>query len=335
MKYTANINKGFASQSNKQGGDNLNRLYASNVMFNRIWIDYIAHFKSEITIASYESDLDEVMNYFEKDFLEIYREDVKKYYEMLQKKVEDGTIKASTLAKKFRELHSVARFICDNREHYGISNEFQDCYEEYLRFLAKQEKYTKSIPIEHMDQLLEAAQGDRMAYTILTLLYRVGLSSTEIISLKKEHFAMYDNGIYVTVEGRRNASYIPEDVFVIIEQYFLYREQEQKVDREISDYMFVNRRGNPLNLMYVSRMMKKYTEKAGIPSYSAESIRNTCGVNMFAYGATSQQVAAQMGVTQMQIHRYHNLTYKEHMLREANELVNVKVLPPRGKEKQS
>ena len=83
-----------------------------------------------------------------------------------------------------------------------------------------------------------------------------------------------------------------------------------------------------MNLMYISRMMKKYTTKAGIPSYSAESIRNTCGVTLFAYGAQPEQAAAQMGSTQMQIHRYRKLSYREQMMRAAGRLVKVKVLPP-------
>lgn len=42
-------------------------------------------------------------------------------------------------------------------------------------------------------------------------------------------------------------------------------------------------------------MLKKFTSLAGISSYSAENIRNTCGVTLFAYGAKPEQVARQMG----------------------------------------
>ena len=68
--------------------------------------------------------------------------------------------------------------------------------------------------------------------------------------------------------------------------------------------------------MYISRLMKKYTLQAGIPSYSAENIRNTCAVTMFAYGATPKQLARQMGVTKIQIRRYQNLSYRENLLKE-------------------
>ena len=74
--------------------------------------------------------------------------------------------------------------------------------------------------------------------------------------------------------------------------------------------------------------MKKYTQLAGIPAYSAESIRNTCAVTMFAYGATNKQVASQLGITQVQIQRYKNLSYKENLMKEANSLVKIKITPP-------
>ena len=80
--------------------------------------------------------------------------------------------------------------------------------------------------------------------------------------------------------------------------------------------------------MYISRLMKKYAKKAGIPCYSAESIRNTCGVTMFSYGADSRQVAKQMGITKVQIKRYDNVIYRDSIQKAANNLVKVKVEPP-------
>ena len=99
-------------------------------------------------------------------------------------------------------------------------------------------------------------------------------------------------------------------------------------ERKDNPYLFYNSRGNPLNTMYISRMMKKYSKKAGIPSYSAQSIRNSCGCTLFAYEASSEQVARQMGTTRIQIKRYQNISYKEALQREAGRLVKLKIEPP-------
>lgn len=295
--------------------------FVSDLVKNHIWQDFTAHFRSETTAASYQADILEVMEYFQKDFLELGCREAHSYFEYLQEKVREKKIQPATMAKKFRELHSFAEFICENKEKYRVRQSYEDVFYPYLKRVAKQEKYTKSIPVEELDRLLKAAEEDIMAYTILVLLLRVGLSSTEMIGLKPEDFSAYDNGVYVAVEGRKEACFIPEDVFVVLEKYLQQRESHP--------YLFYNQRGNALNLMYISRMMKKYTAVAGIPSYSAETIRNTCGVTMFAYGAEPEQVARQMGITEIQVHRYRNISYKENLQQAANNLVKLKVEPPR------
>lgn len=298
----------------------MDSIYASDLIKQVIWNDFIAHFQSRTTEASYRTDIVEVMNYFKKDFLEINDTDISEYFSWMEHKVKKGEMKPGTMAKKFRELHSFAEYICDERDKYGVKDDFQDYYYPYLKRVAKQEKHVRSIPVEHMDRLLEAAQDNRMEYCILVLLYRAGLNSTEIMNLKMENLAEYDNGVYIFTEKRRNGCFIPEDAVSVLRQYL--------VEREEKEYLFYNKRGNQLNTMYISRMMKKYTDKAGIPSYSAESIRNTCGLTMFAYGAESDQVAAQMGISQVQIKRYHNTLYKENLQKEGNSLVKLRVSLP-------
>lgn len=295
-------------------------IYASKVIKQAIWKDFIGHFKSSTTKASYQTDIDEAMDYFHKDFLEIRGKDVGEYFRRMQERVARGYLLPGTMAKKFRELHSFAEFICQNKERYQVDEGYQDDYYPYLKMVAKQERFVRNIPPSHMDRLLEAAREDLMAYCIIALMYRAGLSSTEIAGLRLKDIGIYGDGAYISVEGRRDLCYIPEDAFQILEKF--------QAERKAWPYFFYNRRGNQLNTMYISRMLKKYAQKAGIPSYSAQSIRNSCGCTLFAYEAAPEQVARQMGTTQIQIKRYHNLTYKEALQREAGRLARLKIEPP-------
>ncbi|MGF0033184.1 tyrosine-type recombinase/integrase [Bariatricus sp. SGI.154] len=298
----------------------MNSIYASELIKQVIWEDFTVHFKSPTTAASYQTDIAEIMEHFQMDFLQIQKEKVKEYYEVLQNKVREDEIKPGTMAKKFRELHSFAEYICENRERYGVDAEYQDYYYPYLKLVAKQEKYAKSVSIEQIDRLLKAAEEDLMAYCMIVLLYRVGLSSTEITELKPEDLAMYENGVYAKIRDRTEMCCIPEDAFAVLNTYMESRTE--------NTFLFYNRRGNKLNTMYISRLMKKYTQKAGIPAYSAESIRNTCGFTLFSYGADPGQVAGQMGITRIQIKRYQNIAYREELQRSANRLVKIRVEPP-------
>lgn len=281
-----------------------------------LWNLFCSRFKSPVTEASYRSDIMEFTRFTGKAFAATDKGDVERYYEEMKKRVENGQLGSLTLTKKFRELHSFACFL---KEEGTLETE--DYFYPYLKNMKKESPLAKSIPVEHMDALLKAASEDMMCYTILTLMYRAGLSSTEITVLNgMEDFLLSGSDICVRLPGREEPCQIPGDAWTILKEYMALREEHAS--------LFYNRSGRRLNVMYISRMMKKYCQKAGIPSYSAEAVRNSCAFNLFAYGATSTQTAAQMNRTQQQIGRYRGAGYRDNLRKQANALVKVRIEKP-------
>ena len=295
-------------------------LHPDRNISKHIWLDFTAHFKSTTTVGSYQSDIMEVCNYLHKKFTQLNSNDTKVIFDWLSKRVEQGEIKPATMAKKFREYHSLANYIVENKEKYNIDDCFDDFFYPYLNQVAKQEKFAKAIPIEEIDRLFKVSQNDLVSYLFFVFLYRTGLSSTEVIGIQMKDIEQYADGIYIWIKNRKEACYIPEDVAEVLFKYLNQREE--------NEFLFYNRSGRPLNTMYISRMMKKYTTLAGIPSYSAEALRNSCGFTMYAYGAKDKHVAKQLGITQMQIKRYDDLRYKDNIQKQAHNLVKLRVLPP-------
>lgn len=298
----------------------MNSIYASEQIKQDIWPDFIKHFRSKSSIASYKSDIGEYLGFIKKDFLLQNSKDADDFYNYLMKKYEDGKIQAATVAKKIWELHSFSDYIYENKDNFDIPDSFDDVFSPYLSKLAKVEKYAKSVPVDHIDKIMNAAQSDLMAYCILTLLYRVGLSSTEISELKLKHFESYENGVYLFLPNRKEPCYVPEDVYTILVRYI--------TENGDNEYLFYNKWKKKLNPMYISRLNKKYAELAGVPAYSARELRNSCAFTMFAYNANANQVAKQMGVTQTMITRYKGIYYKENIIKNANQLIKLKVEAP-------
>lgn len=230
-------------------------------------------------------------------------------------------LQPATLSKKMRELNSFASYIVENRDYYDIPNNYQNHFAPYIKQVEKMSNFANSIPTEHIDKLLNAAQDDSMVYCLLSFLYRMGLSSTEIAELCPDDLAAYDNGVYLTVPGRLEACFVPEDVYRIILNYLPHRQE--------NEYLFYNSRGNKLNTMYISRLMKKYTSMAEIPSYSAEALRNSCVYTMFSYHAKPELIAKEMGVTDSRIRRYNNANYIDTTSRTIRNLVKIKVELPK------
>ena len=76
MKYTDNILSDSASRMADKEEERMECIYVSNLVRDRIWPDFTAHFQSESTKGSYSSDIVEIMNYFEKDFLKIHEKEI-------------------------------------------------------------------------------------------------------------------------------------------------------------------------------------------------------------------------------------------------------------------
>ena len=256
-----------------------------------LWEMFRKRFKSHTTEASYWSDIMEFCRFCGKKAEDTEKGDADRYYAYMKERAESGKISPLTVTKKFRELHSFFKFAEEEAGHDAV---YRDWFYPYLKNMEKEKGLARSIPVEDMDALLKAAADDLAAYTMLTLMYRAGLSSTEITELNgPDDLVLYGEDGYVLIPERREPCYIPPDAWAILMEYL--------DQREVHPSLFYNRSGRRLNTMYISRMMKKYCQKAGISQYSAEAVRNCCAFNLFSYGATPGQVAEQMGWMQRQI----------------------------------
>lgn len=293
--------------------------YKQEFVNMQMWNLFRKRFKSKTTEASYWSDIQEFCRLMGKTFEKCSSDDVKKYYDRMTEQVKAGRLSRITLTKKFRELHSFASFLMEEVEY--LPGKERDFFYPYLKLMPKESALAGSVPVEDMDALLQAASDDMMAYTILVLMYRAGMTSTEIIGISGEDdFLEYRDGVCVMLSGREEPCYIPNDAWGILKEYM-----EQ---REDCDTLFYNRSRRPLNTMYISRMMKKYCSLAGIPSYSAQAVRNSCAFNLYAYGATDGQAARQMGRTKQQIRRYRGSEYRGSLQKQAADLVKIHIEKP-------
>ena len=284
-----------------------------------MWNLFRNKFKSETTEASYWSDIQEFCRITGKAFTKGDSSDVRKYYDWMNDQVSNGRLSKITLTKKFRELHSYASFLMEQGAY--LEGKEHDYFYPYLKTMPNDSALAGAVPVEEMDALLKAASDDMMAYTILTLMYRAGMTSTEVIGISGEDdFIEYDDGVYVILSGRDEPCYIPDDAWQILKEYM--------DQRSVCETLFYNRSGRPLNTMYISRMMKKYCSLAGIHNYSAQAVRNSCAFNMFAYGATDGQTARQMGRTEQQIRRYRGALYRKNLQKQAADLVKIHIEKP-------
>ncbi len=285
-----------------------------------LWEKFIQHFRNSKTRETYFGDINEFMEMAQKDFLSIQSLDVRRYYQEMKKRVEHQEIRSKTLEKKLKELHAFADFILKQKSEYEIPSSFQDYFYSYLIYFDKEDHVKEVFPIEDLDKMLKAAEEEYMTYAILVLFYRVGLLSTDICTLKQHDFIEKEGQLYLILREKKEVVYIPKDVAEILKRYEAIREE--------NEYYFFNGRGNPLNTMYLHRMMRRITKKAGVPDYSAMDLRSAYAGTLYAYGAKDDQVADQIRITQMHIKRYANEDFQDDIKQSAANLIKMIVLPP-------
>ena len=106
--------------TDKRGEANLDNIYASKLTKEKIWPDFSEHFRSPTTAGSYVSDIQEIMDYFQKDFWLIREAEVEVYYRWLENKVKQGDLSPGTMAKKSGNYIRSRILPADERNNTGL-----------------------------------------------------------------------------------------------------------------------------------------------------------------------------------------------------------------------
>lgn len=101
MNNTDNIYEKFAQAG---GGRQMSQNVEQNFVNTEIWNLFRNRFKSSVTEASYWSDIMEFCRFTGKPFETAGKEDVERYYRIMEKRIGEGKISPLTVTKKFREL---------------------------------------------------------------------------------------------------------------------------------------------------------------------------------------------------------------------------------------
>ncbi|MBC7090283.1 MAG: tyrosine-type recombinase/integrase, partial [Methanobacteriaceae archaeon] len=124
----------------------------------------------------------------------------------------------------------------------------------------------KSLNEDEVKRLIRAVDTDtrQRKFTrtrdklILSLLYSSGLRVSEVVSLKVNDIDLKDRTIRIRGKGNKDRIVLfDQKTKKLLKEYLHERSQE-------SEYLFLNRFGNPLTPRYIQITIKKYAIKAGI-----------------------------------------------------------------------
>lgn len=163
----------------------------------------------------------------------------------------------------------------------------------------KMKRLPKTISVDEVEDLLEAPdltkdEGYRDR-TMLEVMYSSGLRTSELLSLKLKQINL-DKGI-IDVIGKGNkqrkvpiGEYALEFVKTYIEEHRIHNPGKR------TNYLFLNRYGEPLSRQYFFMQIKKYAKQAGIEEdISPHTLRHCFATHMLENGAELRALQEMLG----------------------------------------
>ncbi len=280
---------------------------------------YLNHLKyekklSNNTIISYQKELEEFLNFFnKKDILKLNEEDINRFLKYLDndKKVMDLT-KAHyiTVINNFYLFCLQEEYICNN-----------PCESIWQPKIAK--KLPQVLSYEEVDKLLDININN--AYNartkaMLELLYATGIRVSELISLKFNHIDLFNDIIKVEGKGSKERIVpINQTAKKYLEIYLNnYRSLLIKKGKSC-DYLFLNNLGLGISRQGFFKLLKQRAQEVNIKKdISPHTLRHSFATHLLSNGADLRVIQELLGHSDISTTQIYTHLTNEQLKKEYN-----------------
>ena len=238
-----------------------------------------------------------------------YAYDLKQFFEVLHKETTDD-LKSNDIQDFIRvqtqnmlSVPTILRRISSTKNFYlFLENERIISFQiDNLDKPKGSKKLPICISIEEVEALLEQpnlnkpeGQRDR---AMLEVMYSSGLRVSELINLKVKQVIFTRGMIRIIGKGNKERIVPIGDYAMEYLNKYLNDGRRKNINRN-SDYLFLNRYGEPVSRVYFFRQVKKYAQEAGIETeISPHTLRHCFATHMLENGAELRAVQEMLGHT--------------------------------------
>jgi len=246
--------------------------YCSEETKEYLYAYFEANKFSALTKVEVEKTISKICDFCGKDFLDIDRVDSEKFY----RDMVDRGLTASTTNSIWSRCRKFATYLYKNSELIDYVSPFSDTI---LEKVPVRVNTNRIVGTSEVDKILEAAKDNLMVYVILSMAFRIAVSSSDFINLKKENVKFLEDGalLYFPKKHLHKEQVIPlpDDIAKLLK---LYMDNQPYYDSE--GHLFYNKWKSPLTMRNLDALVEKYRKAAGVEKYTLKDLRSRAILDM-------------------------------------------------------
>ena len=276
---------------------------------------------SENSINSYYSDVKLYEKYYKESYAEELRElvyaDVKMYKQYLLNK----STSPKTINRKLTSLRTYNVFLIQKK----LQTEMVIKDRDFIK-IQKNKLNNNMISVQDVNKIKHYAAKDLKAskrdFCFVSILCYGGLRASEITNIKIGDIRLNERELYIVGKGEKFRTVVINNIM-----YFAikdYLEERQQINTK-NPYLFISQKSintkKPVNRNFCNRILNKYKDLCKLEELHPHLLRHFYGSNaLHNAGYTIEQVASQMGHSNINTTKEYLDTEKEDMMALANKL---------------
>lgn len=273
------------------------------------------------SISSYYSDVNLYEKYYkesyDEDFIELVYADVKMYKQHLLNK----GISPKTINRKLTALRTYNEFLIKKRIQTDIVIQDRD----YIK-IQKSKLNNNIISVQDVNKIKHyAAKNSRDSkrdFCFVSILCYGGLRASEITNIKISDIKIKERELYIVGKGEKFRIVVINNIMYAAITDYLEERLQMKTE---NPYLFVSQKSvntmKPVNRNFCNRLLDKYKDLCKLNELYPHLLRHFYGSNaLHNAGYTIEQVASQMGHSNINTTQQYLETKKEDMMSLANKL---------------
>lgn len=260
--------------------------------FNTMFEQYLLAYPNRRTKEEKKNTILAFCEFCKKDFLQITHKDVKRYFGMMEKKIADGKLRPSTYQSRKSTLVTMAKFVYDRDSSYELVSFFTDTS---IYKVTRNIMPSKIPSLKEVDLFLEQAKEKPQFFVILTLVFRISLTASEVTTLQMKNVREMDGEYIIHLpainQKKERIMLLPPDVADILLTYMKSPYLAERMDEE--GHLFYNSHGHVMTLRNLDSAVKDIIKASGIEeSYTLKDLRSRAILDMI-YAASATKDSAE------------------------------------------